>query len=214
MITPVSAAATSRDLQQQLVAPIVGSVGGAIGSFLMYKILMKFHKTPAGRRFDQLVEQCVNRIFCVREINFCPVFISFRVSEASAEAALLQEALAKRGVLAYVCNAGRTKIAPGEDWEEVITRAMSRCTLVVVLGTKTYGAEGSETIDTRKELGFALRTKKEIVVLKMTDIFTEAYAIMQLPLLQSIPWVKGDTSVPESILEYICGRVQTVGTAA
>lgn len=90
----------------------------------------------------------------------CSVFVSFRVNEASTQASALQDALLARGVRAYVCNSGFSKLVPGDDWETEITRAMGACTLFVVLATKTYGAEGTENIDTKKELSFALRTKK------------------------------------------------------
>lgn len=82
-----------------------------------------------------------------------------------------------------------------------------------MLGTKTYGAEGKETIDTRKELAFALREKKGILVLKMTDFFAEPYAIMQLPSLQSIEWAKGQP-LPQAAVEFICNRVQRDETIA
>lgn len=127
---------------------------------------------------------------------------------------MLQRVLAEHGVSAYVCNHGPTKISAGENWEDAITAALNRCTLMVVLGTKTYGAEGAETIDTKKELAFALRAKKDILVLKMTDVYAEPYAVMQLPSLQSIEWRKGGgpggNAVPEEALEYITGRVQRV----
>lgn len=78
---------------------------------------------------------------------------------------------------------------------------------MVILGTKTYGAEGAETIDTKKELAFALRAKKDILVLKMTDAYAEAYALMQLPSLQSVDWRAGEP-VPDAAFEYVLGRVQ------
>lgn len=120
--------------------------------------------------------------------------------------AACQAKLRLRGVLAYVCNAGETRLLPGDDWEDGITRAMAQCTLFVVLGTKTYGtlsfglphtdhewvaassclqrearrhhcagAEGHETIDTKKELSFALRSKKQLLLIKMTDEFAVPY---------------------------------------
>lgn len=140
IVTPVAASSSSGGGWKQYVGPIVGSVGGALGSFVAFKFLQKFRKTPSGKKFDMCVESCVNRLFCVKEHDFCPVFISFRVAEASAEAALLQRVLGEHGAKAYVCNAGPTKIAAGENWEDAITEALSRSTLIVVLGTKTYGA--------------------------------------------------------------------------
>lgn len=87
--------------------------------------------------------------------------------------------------------------------------------MVVVLGTRTYAAEGKETIDTKKELAFALRAKKDILVLKMTDAYAENFAIMQLPALQSIPWgvdgaddKGGDAGgPPQAAIDHILRRV-------
>lgn len=79
---------------------------------------------------------------------------------------------------------------------------------MVVLGTKTYGQEGRETIDTKKELAFALREKKDIVVLRMTEAYSAPFAIMQLPGLQSIEWPKGSPLAPSEAMEYILARVQ------
>ena len=37
-------------------------------------------------------------------------------------------------------------------------------------------AEGKETIDTKKELRYALLSRKEIVAVRMTDAYSEPYA--------------------------------------
>lgn len=76
-----------------------------------------------------------------------------------------------------------------------------------MLGSKTYGQEGAETIDTRKELAFALRRRKDIIVLKMTDAYAAPYAVMQLPGLQSIEWPKG-SELPEQVVEFILSVAQ------
>lgn len=57
-----------------------------------------------------------------------------------------------------------------------MTEALGACTLFVVLGTRTYGKEGAEVIDTKKEFEFALRQRKDIAVVKMTDAFAETFA--------------------------------------
>ena len=44
------------------------------------------------------------------------------------------------------------------------------------LRARASGAEGTETIDTKKELRYALLSKKDIAVLRMTDRYTEPYA--------------------------------------
>ena len=77
----------------------------------------------------------------------------------------------------------------------------------VVLGTRTYGAEGRETVDTKKELRFAVVDKKDIVVLKMTNAYAEPYAQMQLDSRQSLWWAPG-TPLPDEIAVHIASRVQ------
>ena len=119
----------------------------------------------------------------------------------------MQAALRKYGVRAYVCTAGETKLAPGEMWEDSITNALATCTTFVVLGTRTYGVEGRETVDTKKELRYATVAKKDVVVLKMTETYAEPYAQMQLDARQSLWWAPGTALQPE-IVAHIAGRVQ------
>lgn len=160
---------------------------------------------------DQCLENAAKCVTCQHHNDgrVCPVFISFRINEASTQAAQLQAALRAKGVHAHVvCNAGDTKLAFGESWEDTITRAMEKCTMFVVLGsTRTYGAEGTETIDTKKELRYALLSKKEVIVVRMTDRYTESYAQVQLGSQHCMDWAPG-TPIPQHVVAYIADRVQ------
>ena len=177
-VAAAPASSGGKSLVLSLIAPVVASVGGALGSFVAYKFLAIYRKTPQGKKLDQALEALTKCVTCQSGagVHTCPVFISFRVNEASREAAALQAALRRLGVRAYVCNAGETKLAVGELWEDSITNALATCTTFVVMGSRTYGAEGRETVDTKKELRYATVAKKDIVVIKMTDAYTEPYA--------------------------------------
>lgn len=52
-------------------------------------IRMPLHRSQ-GKAFDTCIDILVDKLCCSKEQHACPVFISFRVSEASKEAALLQ----------------------------------------------------------------------------------------------------------------------------
>lgn len=186
----------------------MGSIGTALGSFIGYKFIDNFRKTPKGKKLDALIIRMTNILTCQSgEAVVYPVFVSFRVQEATNEAEALQTVLRKEGVRAYVCNRGDSAIAPGESWEDSIVKAMHGCTMFVVLGTKTYGMEGTENLDTRKELSYALRFKKQLLVVKMTDEYASPYAQVQLGDMQSIFWRCGDP-VPREILGAILATVQ------
>jgi hypothetical protein len=71
----------------------VGSIGGAIGSYIGYRVLTAFRKSRKGKQLDNALEGCVHFITCQgggKTNVACPVFISFKVNEASREAAELQ----------------------------------------------------------------------------------------------------------------------------
>lgn len=77
--------------------PLLTSAAGIAADFAsLYpfaaRVLMSV--CQQGKACDQFIENFVNALCCVRHEHFCPVFISFRVGEASKEAALLQARVA------------------------------------------------------------------------------------------------------------------------
>jgi hypothetical protein len=59
-----------------------------------------------------------------------------RVAEALAEARALKAALTAAGAVAFACES----ISAGQDWADAISAALSRCKVVCILGSATYGA--------------------------------------------------------------------------
>lgn len=196
-----------------MLGPVLGSIGGAIGSYFGYRLLNSFRKSRKGKLLENKLEECVHCFTCQtggKEADYaCPVFISFKVNEASREAAELQAALRSVGVRAYVCNAGDTKIVVGENWEDNIMLALQRCSLFVVLGTKNYAEEGAETVDSKAELRYALlpNNKKKIIVIKLTDTYNIPYAQVHLDSRQSLTWPSGKP-LPAEIVPLIVSHVQ------
>ena len=82
------------------------------------------------------------------QASYPPVFISFRVSEASDESKALQTACGRRGVGAFVCE---EVLSNAEDWVSEITGALQACQVFVAMVSETFGNEGSEILDTFHE---------------------------------------------------------------
>ena len=47
-----------------IIAPVVASVGSALGGFIGLKFLNVYRKTPQGKKLDQLVERLIQCVTC------------------------------------------------------------------------------------------------------------------------------------------------------
>ena len=117
-----------------------------------------------------------------------PVFISFRVKEALAEARILAAMLRSVGI---ECFLSQDDLQKGDDWREEIANALDACLLMVVLGTGDYGGKGTATQGTWEELLFAKEDNKLLYVIKMCDKFAVPKARMELSKLQSVTVSEG-----------------------
>jgi len=128
-----------------------------------------------------------------------PVFISFRVGEALAEARAVHAALAAVGVRAYLCE---DQVRVGGSWVTEISDMMQGCSVMVVLATGSYGAPGtSKILGTWEELEFGLNQGKHLCVVRMCQDFTEARTTMALGGRQAIGWADEAQSMPKVVGE-------------
>ena len=125
------------------------------------------------------------------------IFISLRFGEAMAEAQQLREALAARGESAFICE-----VPPGEDIKSVVIDKLAKARLVVVLGTKTYGA-GTVNFSTREEMEFFLSEKTPFFLVKMCDAFEEPRTRFNFgPSVSYIQWFPGDP-MPDGLVAAV-----------
>ena len=138
-----------------------------------------------------------------------PVFISFRVQEAKAEATALRDKLAAMGVGAFVSEGG---VEDAEDWRGSIAAALKAAKVVVVLGTRTYGAAGSSSQGTWEELLYVKKRAgaMRIFVVKMCDAYDEAKAELELDKYQAPHWTPGEP-LPERVWQGLMGILQKAG---
>eukprot|EP00288_Rhodomonas_lens_P019969 CAMPEP_0177690494 /NCGR_PEP_ID=MMETSP0484_2-20121128/795_1 /TAXON_ID=354590 /ORGANISM="Rhodomonas lens, Strain RHODO" /LENGTH=607 /DNA_ID=CAMNT_0019201039 /DNA_START=91 /DNA_END=1914 /DNA_ORIENTATION=+ len=131
------------------------------------------------------------------------VFISLRFNEAGREGDILQDALAKHNIKAYIDRSGA-----GEDILKNISRAIRGCKLAVILGTKTYGKTTGGMFDTYKEMQFILGTKKPYVLIKMCDRFEQDETDFQFSHngIGYIQWTPG-SAMPASVIPTIKARL-------
>ena len=141
-----------------------------------------------------------------------PVFISFRVNEAKTEARILQGRLAVMGVGAFVSEGG---IDDAEDWRRRIGGALLAAKVMVVLGTKTYGAKGSSSQGTWEELLYAKKREApmgamRIFVVQMCDVYEKPETELELDKYQAPRWEPGEP-LPERVWQGLLSILHKAG---
>ena len=163
---------------------------------------------PAGRPaldvvFDQF-SACSSRLG--REQ--CRVFLSFRYSEALAQARSIQTGLAAAGITAFLCD-----VDEGQRISDAIIPQIIGCELVVVLGTRTYGMQTGAPFCTDDELSYTMDCKRDaLFLIKMCDVFVERTALFYLrPSVAYYPWVpaRPDEAAPTELIAKIVARLGT-----
>ena len=102
------------------------------------------------------------------------------------QARAVKRALAAVGVRAYLCE---DQVRVGGDWKTEIAEMMASCSVMVVLATATYGAQGtSALLGTWEELQFGFSEQKQMCIVRMCDDFTEARTKVVLREKQAILW--------------------------
>jgi hypothetical protein len=94
------------------------------------------------------------------------IFISLRFGEAMEEAVALKAALEAQGLDVFLCA-----VAPGDDLASTVIHALHHCTLVVILGTATYGTKTKSPCSTFQELRYIIANDKPFFLVKMCEKF-------------------------------------------
>jgi len=133
------------------------------------------------------------------------VFISFRFSEALAEAKALFNGLQSRGIRTFMCE---RDVRMGDDLQGKICQALVDAKVHVLLATRTYGAKTNHVFSTRQELNFALDTGPKggsrPFLIKMAEDWDEPETKVALGCnhLLYVPWAPGEP-MPECLLDEI-----------
>lgn len=138
------------------------------------------------------------------------IFISLRFGEAMKEALTLQAALEAQGLDVFLCA-----VAPGDDLAGTVIHALHHCTLVVILGTATYGTKTESSCSTFQELRYVIQCNKPFFLVKMCAKFDVPEAAFRLTSdIAHYPWQpKTDVarrSVPAELVSQIQGKLQQI----
>lgn len=129
---------------------------------------------PARRHTPDKVFALLNNCNAALAEKHCRVFLSFRYSEAHAQALAIQAALAAKRIKAFVCSAQE-----GDRIGHLIYPQLIACELFVVMGTRTYGQQTGLPFCTDDELRYTMEAKRSTLFLvKMCPAFFEPTAIV------------------------------------
>mmetsp|Transcript_28717 Transcript_28717/g.73427 ORF Transcript_28717/g.73427 Transcript_28717/m.73427 type:complete len:84 (-) Transcript_28717:179-430(-) len=75
--------------------------------------------------------------------------------------------------------------------------------MVIIMGTETYGSEGTVKFSTKEELRFIMEEEKPFFLVKMCDRFKDAGTRFKLTASKSyIMWKKG-TPLPSNLISEL-----------
>ena len=140
-----------------------------------------------------------------------PIFISLRFAEAQSEACALQAALRTEGLDSFICDE-----PPGSELQQTVIDALYGCSLVIILGTQTYGRKTMSTFSTYEELRAIIAEKMPFFLVKMCPEFSENFTRFNLPTTiayyQWQPASIEDRSVaPPALVAQIIARLHQAG---
>eukprot|EP00049_Salpingoeca_infusionum_P028123 m.36438 g.36438 ORF g.36438 m.36438 type:complete len:515 (-) comp9998_c1_seq2:63-1607(-) len=138
------------------------------------------------------------------------IFISLRFGEALSAGKALKDKLTARGFSVFLCA-----VQAGDNLMREIVFNISKCKLVVILGTRTYGMDTGVGFSTFQELEFIINRKKPMFLVMMCEDFEEPMA--QFHLGSSImhhPWhpatEQEQTNVPDELVSAIACKFQSL----
>lgn len=138
------------------------------------------------------------------------IFISLRYEEAEPPAVRLRDALRSKGLTVYLCNEPNST-----DLGEAIAEALDHCSLVVIMGTPTYGKKTKAKFSTFQELNFIIEEEKPFFLIKMCDKFQVSTTKFRLSnSLAHYPWRPTDARghPPADLVDQIVGHCHKVKT--
>lgn len=130
------------------------------------------------------------------------VFISLRFSEAEQEAKMLQQALNNRGKKTFICDVG-----PGGNLIDSIIEALTESKLTIIMGTKTYGQQGTTKFSSKQELSFIMQEDKPFYLIKMCERFEDAKTRFYLNEDVSYQLWEPGTPMPDNLVTNIEKRL-------
>jgi len=136
------------------------------------------------------------------------IFISFRFSEAHAEAQSLKAALAARGVRAFLSD-----FVAGDDLQTRIADALAACRLVIILASSSYGKATNDMFDTGREMDFVLGERKPYYLVRMIPweaVWAENKTVLAFPksIMMKI-WQPG-SAMPTDLVDEVCRKLAAV----
>jgi WD40 repeat protein len=136
-----------------------------------------------------------------------PLFISFRLDEASEEASALKLALEEAGMPAFL-------FAEDLDAKQLASEILAhipRSPLVVIMGTTEYGKAIATNSASHLELRYIVEQKSPVFLIKMCDDFEDPFAQRHLPMAMShFSWIvdaEDRGKVPEGLVQQIKGKL-------
>ena len=131
------------------------------------------------------------------------IFFSLRYAEAKAEALELQAALEAQGISSYICQT-----MAGKNIVDDIVSHLEHAKLAVIMGSETYGAQGTTKFTTKQELNSIVSEEIPFVLVKMCKKFAEFSTRFKLPEeIAYVRWDKG-TSMPGNLVAKIKARLR------
>ena len=92
-----------------------------------------------------------------------------------------------------------------------ILRALNECDLVLIMGSKTYGAKTGELFSTRQEMNYTLNKKKPFFLVRTIahdDSWAEAATDVALGATKYELWLPG-TPLPAGLIDKIIEKLAT-----
>jgi len=135
------------------------------------------------------------------------VFLSYRISETSAEVRTLRAALQARGLVVFVSEAD---VGIGDNLHGSIAHALDSCTLFVPVASQTYGANSSTACGTMHELLMAIEERKPLYVIKCCERWSEPQ--VRLAIGNHLVYTRWDpgTPMPPNLVDEIVAKVGAV----
>ncbi len=117
--------------------------------------------------------------------------------------------LAKRELTGRIVD-----VLGGGDISTQVAQGLSEAEMVVIFGTRTYGAPGSVMYSTRQEMEFVMGNKKPFFLIKMCDEFEDP--LTQLYLHKGIAyeaWNPPTGPMPAGLIDKIVAKYNQVVAA-
>jgi len=134
------------------------------------------------------------------------IFISFRFLEALTEARELKQKLEQLNFSVFLSNG-----AAGDNIQRVISQALQRCRLTIILASHTYGKQTNALFDTSSEMNYIIGQSKPYYLVRMippNESWAEPHVTMAFHdgIIYKL-WIPGDP-IPWDLLHEVGERLR------